>query len=336
MAYRYTRRRVLTGLSFAGVAPLVAVPRALADEAPPETTTVRLEKDPGICRAPQYIAEALLRAEGFTDIRHVERDSSAYINEALARNQADFGTHYNADLLTGIENGAAITILSGVHVGCQELFVRDDIRSIIGLRGSSVAIPVGTSTPQQVLVSAMAARVGLDPGKDIRWVASKPSKLMELFTDGKVDAFVGTPPEAQELRARHIGQVLVNTGLDRPWSQYFCCMFAGNRDYVRNYPVATKRVLRAVLKAADFCAAEPDRAARQLVDGGFTPHYDYALQAMHDVVYDKWREYDAEDTVRFYALLLREAGIIKSSPQTIIADGTDWRFLNELKRELKA
>jgi NitT/TauT family transport system substrate-binding protein len=27
--------------------------------------------------------------------------------------------------------------------------------------------------------------------------------------------------------------------------------------------------------------------------------------------------------------------LIKSSPQKIIADGTDWRFLNELKHELK-
>jgi NitT/TauT family transport system substrate-binding protein len=27
---------------------------------------------------------------------------------------------------------------------------------------------------------------------------------------------------------------------------------------------------------------------------------------------------------------------IRSSPQKIIADNTDWRFLNELKRELKA
>ncbi|MBV8334723.1 MAG: ABC transporter substrate-binding protein, partial [Alphaproteobacteria bacterium] len=42
------------------------------------------------------------------------------------------------------------------------------------------------------------------------------------------------------------------------------------------------------------------------------------------------------DTIRWYALRLRETGFVKSSPQKIIADGTDWRFLNELKRELKA
>jgi NitT/TauT family transport system substrate-binding protein len=99
--------------------------------------------------------------------------------------------------------------------------------------------------------------------------------------------------------------------------------------------VATKRVMRAVLKATDLCATEPSRAARLLVEGGFTARYDYAQQALSELPYDKWREFDSEDTIRFYALRLREAGFIKSSPQKIIADGTDWRFLNELKRELK-
>jgi len=113
-------------------------------------------------------------------------------------------------------------------------------------------------------------------------------------------------------------------------------MLAGNRDYVRKYPVATKSVLRAFLKAADLCVAERARAARTIVDGGFTDRYDYALQTLSEIPYDKWREYDPEDTIRFYALRLHEAGLIKSSPQKIIAQGTDWRFLNELKRELKA
>jgi NitT/TauT family transport system substrate-binding protein len=72
-----------------------------------------------------------------------------------------------------------------------------------------------------------------------------------------------------------------------------------------------------------------------LVDGGFTERYDYALQALIEVPYDRWREYDPEDTLRFYALRLHEAGMITSSPNKIIAGGTDWRFLNELKRELK-
>ena len=113
-------------------------------------------------------------------------------------------------------------------------------------------------------------------------------------------------------------------------------MLAGNRDYIRKYPVATKRVLRAILKATDFCASEPTVVAQSLVYGGFIGRFDYALQTLADVPYNNWREYDAEDSVRFYALRMRDAGLLKSGPQKIIAEGTDWRFFNELKRELKA
>ena len=59
------------------------------------------------------------------------------------------------------------------------------------------------------------------------------------------------------------------------------------------------------------------------------------MEALREIPYDKWREYDPEDSLRFYALRLHELGTIKASPQKIIANGTDWRFLNELKRELK-
>jgi NitT/TauT family transport system substrate-binding protein len=100
--------------------------------------------------------------------------------------------------------------------------------------------------------------------------------------------------------------------------------------------VATKRVLRAILKAADLCVSKPQWVAQQLVDRGFVPQADYALQTLKEIRYDRWRDYDPEDSLRFYALRMHETGMIKSSPNKIIAEGTDWRFLNELKRELKA
>jgi NitT/TauT family transport system substrate-binding protein len=54
------------------------------------------------------------------------------------------------------------------------------------------------------------------------------------------------------------------------------------------------------------------------------------------LAYGKWRQYDPEDTVRFYALRLREAGMLKSNPQKIVGQATDWRFLKELRQELKS
>ena len=105
--------------------------------------------------------------------------------------------------------------------------------------------------------------------------------------------------------------------------------------FVRKHPIATKRALRAILKAADFCVTDPAAAAQRMVNRGFAARYDYALQTLKEVPYNKWRQYDPEDTIRFYALRLRDAGMIKSPPNKLIAEATDWRFFNELKRELK-
>jgi NitT/TauT family transport system substrate-binding protein len=100
--------------------------------------------------------------------------------------------------------------------------------------------------------------------------------------------------------------------------------------------VATKRAVRAFLKATDICALEPERMAKSLVAKKFTPREDYALATLRELPYARWREYSPEDSVRFYSLRLHEAGMITSSPQKILSQGTDWRFLNELKKELKS
>jgi len=127
---------------------------------------------------------------------------------------------------------------------------------------------------------------------------------------------------------------MINTTDDAPWSHYFCCVITTTRDYVRKYPVATKRALRAIVKAADVCALEPNRIARLVADKGLAS-YENALQMLQEIPYGRWREFDPEDSMRFFALRMREVGYVKTSPQKIIAQGTDWRFLNELKKELK-
>jgi NitT/TauT family transport system substrate-binding protein len=329
------RRRFLATLSSAAAVALVDAQDSFSQEAPPETTTVRLGKIYGICIAPQYVAEDLLRAEGFTDIRYVAANPGIATALALARGEIDFTTNYAPPMAISIDSGEPITIIGGEHVGCFEVFAKEGIRSVADLKGKNVGVQsIGSS--QHVFLSVIAAHVGLDPAKEIHWVTSTSPKPMDLFADGKIDAFLGLPPEPQELRARKIGRVIVNSALDRPWSQYFCCVLAANREYIRKNPIATKRVLRAIVKAADLCAIEPTLVARRIVDAGFAPNYDYALQTLKEIPYARWREYNPEDAIRFYALRLREAGMIKSGPNKILADGTDWRHWNELKRELKS
>ena len=208
------------------------------------------------------------------------------------------------------------------------------MRAIRDLKGKTVAVPeMGGS--HHLFVASMAQYVGLDPRKDIHWAVHPPAESIRSWPKGRSMRSSAFPPVPQELRARKIGQLVVSSAADRPWSQYFCCIVSGNREFVRKHPVATKRALRAILKATDVCALEPARAAQLIVEKGFTPRYDYALQTMQEIPYNRWREYDPEDTVRFYALRLHELGLIKNTPQKIIAQGTDWRFFNALKKELK-
>jgi NitT/TauT family transport system substrate-binding protein len=279
------------------------------------------------------VAEQLLHAEGFTDVRYEALDRPPV--QKLARDELDLVMDFAPSTIMGLDGGLPVTIVAGVHVGCFELFAHEHIRSISDLKGRTVgAASLGYETERH-LVSIMASYVGLDPHRDIHWVSDPSAQPMDLFIDRKIDALLASAPMPQELRARGIGHSLVNSSTDRPWSQYFCCMLTGRTEFIDKYPVATKRVIRAILKAADLCATEPERAARLLADRGLTPRYDYALQALNELPYNVWRDYDPEDTVRWYALRLNEAGFTKSGPQQVIAGHTDWRFLNELKRELK-
>jgi NitT/TauT family transport system substrate-binding protein len=330
----WTRRRFIGGLTLAGTAGLLGLhSRAGAAEPPPETTKLRLVHAVGICRAPQYLAEEFLPGEGLSEVHYVKEIGSVRTRQALASGEADLSMTYIGPLLIQADAGQQTILLAGVQIGCFELIGAERVRAIRDLKGKTVAV-VELGGADHIFLAIMAAYVGLDP-KEITWVVHPQAEAVRLLAEDKIDAFMAFPPVGQELRAQRIGHVVVNSMMDRPWSQYFCCLVAGNRDFVQKHPVATKRALRAILKGADVCAREPERVARFLVAKGYAQHYDYALQAVKEIPYDKWYEYDSEDTVRFFALRLHEVGMIKSSPQKLLAQGTDWRFLNELKRELK-
>lgn len=326
-----TRRQLIAGISSAAGAGLLDCPSAPAQDGPPETTSIRITRIAGVCVAPQYVAEEMLRLEGFDDVQYVGVTNND-VYAAFEAGKFDITMAFVAPFVIQADAGLPIVLLGGVHSGCFEVFATERVKSIRDFKGKTVAVP-GLSSAHYIFLSSMAAHVGVDAKRDINFVFHPVRDAMQLLADGKIDGLIGFPPEPQELREKKIGHVIVNSGLDRPWSQYFCCVFAAHQDFVRRHPVATKRALRAILKGADFCAAQPQRAARLVADKGF--RYEYALQTMNEIGYANWQQYDVEDTVRFYSLRLHEAGMIKSSPQKILAQNTDWRFFNALKRELK-
>ena len=340
------RREFLGDAMAAGGAALLGLPsaqaarslfgfpsRVAAAEPPSETTTIRLLESITVCQAPLYVAEEFLRREGFTKVEYV-RTAGPALQGPLATGEVDINISFIGPIILGIENRNPIVILAGVHAGCFELFGTDRVQAIRDLKGKTVAV-ARRGGPEHAFLVSIAAYVGLQPFTDINWVMHPPDESIQLLGEGRIDAFMALPPISQELRARKIGHVVVSSMTDRPWSQYFCCMVTGNREFVQKHPVATKRALRAILKAADVTAREPARAARLLVARGAAQRYDYALQTMREIPYARWRDYDPEDTVRFYGLRLHEGGMVRTSPHRIIGEGTDFRFIRELRRELR-
>ncbi len=314
---------------------------------PPETTTIRLGMSAFVPCSPLYLAEQFLPAEGFTNVQYIDITQQIAAGEGVtqhfAAGEIDIGLVFATTLMADVDRGDPLVALAGVHNTCWELFGSDRVQSLRDLKGKRIDVLKRDATDDTyAFMAALLAYVGIDLEHEVEFVELSVADLLKQIQAGTIDAWLAPRPYSTQLRSLKLGHVVLNGMMDPPWSQYFCCMATANRDFVEKHPAATKRALRAILKAADVCAKEPERAARYLVDKGFTRRVDTgkpfsyaeALDAITDLQYTAWREFDPEDTLRFFALRLKEAGLVKSTPDELIARATDWRYLNQIKREL--
>src|SRR6266849_6503712 len=189
-----SRRRFLTALSSAGAAGFIAPGRSFAQEEPPETTTIRLARVPSICRAPQYMTEELLRSEGFTNVSYIVAQDTSDATEAVADRDVDITMQYVGPSIMQVDAGKPIVVLAGIQPGCFELFGTERIRSIRDLKGKTVAVQ-GFDASAYTFIASMITYVGLDPRKDVTWTTVPLSQAKQLLAEGKIDAFLATPPD---------------------------------------------------------------------------------------------------------------------------------------------
>jgi NitT/TauT family transport system substrate-binding protein len=305
-------------------------------EPPPETTTIRFQDFWSACWVPQLVAEPLLRKEGFKDIQYSKHEKPVEGYNDIIAGKMDFSLDFIGSSIRAIEPGSQVVYIAGLHAGCYSLIASDKIKTVRGLKGKKVWAWITADAGPVDFFKALVAYVGLDPDNDIQYVECSKDEALELFKRGKIDAFMSFPPGPQQLRAAGIGHALVDTNVDRPWSQYFCCVIMGRRDFIKNNPIATKKVLRSILTANDMVSQDPSMAAQMLVDRKLNKGVDQKIfaQAFSEIPYDKWRHYSPEDTIRFYGLRLKEFGATKYSPNEIISKNTDWSHLSSLKNEM--
>jgi NitT/TauT family transport system substrate-binding protein len=180
----WSRRKLLRGATLAGTAISLGLKSESAAAEPAlETTRIRIHDAPITCFAPVYIAEGLLKAEGFTDVQYIKTPLNEGPTKALAEGKIDITQNDTAGHLMELDAGAPVVILGGIHTGCWELFVNDSVRTLRDLKGKTVAAPEHSS--RQAFVAGLATFVGLNPLKDITWINHEPGKSMQLFAEGK-------------------------------------------------------------------------------------------------------------------------------------------------------
>jgi len=312
-------------------------PASASIEPPPETTRLRIHKGDPACWAPMYVAEPLLRKEGFTDIQYVFANGSE-VAKMCREGALDLSAGFSVRFMYNLEQQPhPLKIISGLHVGCYALVGSERIRSVRDLKGKTVWAGAFMNAGPHIFFSTIVAYVGLDPRTDIQYAWVNKDEAMRLFREGKIDAFITFPPWQMDLIEQGIGHLLIDTNIDKPWSQYFCCVVSGQSNFIEKNPIATRRALRAILKAVDIVGRDPVLASKTIIAKKFRPEAEYEsiFRALKDIPYGKWREYNPEDTVRFYALRMRETGMIATAPQEFIDRHTDWRFIKELKKEFR-
>jgi len=338
---RRTLLRAAVGVGLTAVAtPLLSACSSgddrIATLAAPETTTIRLPKVVFSSSAAQAVASEFLQQEGFTDVQYVTLAGPEVTFTAFAAGDFDMTVVPAPMAAFRIDAGDPIVILGGINAGGFQIFASDAVKSLSDLKGKVLSTG-GPGLPDDVFLTLILANVGIDARKDARVITHNLDEAVRALISGEIDAMTAVPPFSNRLRDGGVGHVLLDVRVDGPWSQYFNAMPAVRRDFLTKNPAATKRALRAYFKAADVVAKDPERGARAMRAQGFIPEslYTATLNELPMIPYDVWRKYDPANTLRFYALRLKEAGLIKSTPDQVIRRGTDFRFFQDLKRELK-
>jgi len=317
------------------------VPTALPSSAsaavlgPPETTTIRVVGPSG-CDPWTWLAEDFLKEEGFSDVRILTAQD--YVT--LSAPNSDLDVAFNSDVVVRVDAGQPIVALAGTHTGCIELWARTGINTIRDLRGKRILVDKRDALldPFYGLWVSFLASVGVDPSEVQFTEIDDPSHTnIEHFIDGRSDAILASITEGPALRAdpKTPGKQIFDNAVDKPWSQYYCCLLVARPEWTRANPNAAKRATRAVLRAIDFGAQDHARTIAAAMDRKVEED-PRLLRELIDHQNFSWRDYDPEETLRFYALRLADAKLVKKTPSRIIADGTDFSFFRKMQKELKA
>lgn len=290
--HRWTRREWLLGAAGTGGAMLgLGLPRAeSAGLAPPTgAAKVRLAWLPKVsCVAPVAVAaeRGIFRKHNL-DVELVGFDfHTRDMLESPVKGGSDAAVTMIHNWLLPIEAGLDVRLIAPIHGGCVRIVGKESagVTDLASLRGKTIGISGGAvSQLARLVFSIILTANGLDPDKDVTWIAFPDERFDEALASGKIQAAGGIDPPLHALQKRMPGLVEIASNMTGPMQGRSCCVVAAGPRLWRDEPLVALALVAALSEAADYTAGHPGEAAALFAARSPLPKADIeeALRAMN-------------------------------------------------------
>jgi NitT/TauT family transport system substrate-binding protein len=221
----------------------------------------------GLCEAATQIAiiNGYFEEEG-VNYKIINFTGTAEVPVLLASGQIDANQMMLASLGVLLNSGFDARVASGIHKGCLVIAVPvgSDIRSVEDLRGKTIGVPGLGSTPM-VISKRVLTRAGIDASDEtgeVEFLAFGPGDLAVAMQNGSVDAIAIVEPGASVLVERGDARIIFDLGVDSKYRDEYCCVMVLNTQFAEGHPDVAARYVRALQKACEFIAQNPELTAR--------------------------------------------------------------------------
>ncbi len=266
------------------------------------------------CEAAMFVAieKGFFREEG-VDVELVKTDWDG-LRDGLGLGRFDANYTLIMYMLKPIEQGLDVKMTGGIHAGCLRVQAgsKGSIRTVADLKGKKIGIPTMGSPPFLFASRALAA-AGLNPSKDVDWIAIAPDVMGLALDNGQVDAVADSEPLGSILEAAGKVRTVADQAADLPYRDEYCCATVVSGKFAARDPLAAAKVTRGLLKAAQWVGENPTAAANLSVEKKYiASSAKLNAQAISKLHYMPGVS-GCRDSIGLAASELKAAGLLKSS-----------------------
>lgn len=275
------------------------------EKEPASQREIRIGYSGSLCQSAIAIAQekGFFAEEGLNTVLTRVEDA----RDAIVGGKIDTSAGMVAGWLKPITSGVDLVFTVGLHTGCASAIVLADspIDSFADAKGEVVAINGGIGGVYHNIAYRLIAHDGFVP-EDFTWKDFPADQALQVLQKGEAAVAVLADQLAEKWVQEGLVKRIRSTTLDEDFKDETCCVMGIAGDFLRENPIISEKISRAVYKASLWVEENKDETARILVEKGHLsgdPEYSASLLKLYrfDVdnagteksIYDSVDEYKA-------------------------------------------